>query len=187
MSKLYLDLGTNNLAGFKMITPIIGIDDSWSKIFIEPNPEHFSFLEKEIKKIPNSTFISKCVCLDNEIHELLTRDDIHGDTAATILGLDFINTSIGSVNQAVPSYNSYLVQGVTLKEIFESIKEDEVFIKIDIEGAEYQILENFPFEYLHKVVKIFVEFHAHDEQMRNRRDNIKQHYKSLGIELLNWD
>ncbi|MCL4419942.1 FkbM family methyltransferase [Patescibacteria group bacterium] len=187
MSKCILDIGTNDMKGYETLVPILGIDDSWYKVFVEPNPENYEKIEKKLESIPNSIFYKRALCEDNEIHTLLTRDDIYGDTAATIMGLDFINTSIGSVNQAVPSYNSFEVQGITAREIISKIEQDEIYIKCDAEGIEYDFLENFPFEYKDKIKCIYVEFHAHDDAMRNRRDTIINFYKELGIPLFNWD
>lgn len=187
MTKCILDIGTNDMKGYETLVPILGIDDSWFKIFVEPNPEDYAVIEKKMKVIPNSIFYKRCLCDDNEIHTLLTRDDIYMDTAATIMGLDFINTSIGSVNQALPSYNSFEVQGITAREIISKIEQDEIYIKCDAEGIEYEFLENFPFEYLPKIKAIYVEFHAHNPQMRDRRDTIISYYNSLGVQLLNWD
>ena len=187
MSKCILDLGTNSMGGYNTLVPMLGIDDSWDKVFVEPNPEHYDYIDEQIKSIPNSTFYKKALCLDNKIHTILTRDDMIGDSAATILGLNFIGNSIGSVNQAVPKYLSYEVEGITLEQILSKITASEIYIKMDIEGAEYDVLEHFPFQYQEKIKKIFVEFHAHDEVMRNRRLDIIGAFADKNITLLNWD
>jgi len=187
MVKCLIDIGTNTFGGFRKLREILHIDDSFLKIFIEPNPEHYENICNTIKDIPNSIFYNVAIAPENKDYELLTRDDMEGDSAATIMGKDFITNSIGSVNQKIPSYNAYKVQGMTFDKILESIEADEIYLKIDGEGCEYDLLENFPKQYLPKIKQIYVEFHAHDDKMRERRDRIIQHYASCGVELLNWD
>ena len=187
MTKCLLDIGTNSLGGYEKLVPILGIDDSWVKIFVEPNPECYEYIYHRMNGIPNSRLLEVAIAPENKEYELLTRDDMKGDSAATIMGSKFINDSIGEVNQKYPSYLSFKVQGMKIDDILKSITEDEIYLKLDCEGAEFSVLENFPVEYLHKIMKIFVEFHAHDDIARERRDKIIQHYASCGIELLNWD
>lgn len=187
MTKCLLDIGTNTFGGYRKLKEILHIDDNWEKIFIEPNPEHYENIKRTIVDIPNSIYLEVAIAPENKEYELLTRDDMKGDSAATIMGSKFINDSIGEVNQKYPSYLSFKVQGMKIDDILKSITEDEIYLKLDCEGAEFSVLENFPVEYLHKIMKIFVEFHAHDDIARERRDKIIQHYASCGIELLNWD
>lgn len=187
MIKCLIDIGTNSFGGFRKLREILHVDDSWLKIFVEPNPEHYENIRNTIKDMPNSIFYDVAIAPENKEYELLTRDDMEGDSAATIMGKEFITNSIGSVNQAIPSYLSYKVQGMTLDKILESVEADEIYIKIDGEGCEYDLLENFPKQYLPKVKQIYVEFHAHDDEMRARQHTIIHYYKSCGIELLNWD
>lgn len=187
MSKCLLDIGTNSFGGYRKLKELLHIDDSWEKIFIEPNPEHYENIMRTIKDIPNSKYLEVAIAPENKEYELLTRDDMEGDSAATIMGEEFITNSIGSVNQANPSYLSFKVQGMKIEDILKDITADEIYLKIDAEGIEYDLLENFPEQYLPRIKKIFVEFHAHDDKMRARAHIIIQYYKSLGVELLNWD
>jgi FkbM family methyltransferase len=175
------------MGAYRELTPILGIDETWRKIFIEPNPENYEYILNKMESIPNSKLIMKALCNDNEKHTLLTRSDMAGDSAATIMGAKFITDSIGSVNQAIPSYLSYEVEGITLKDILKDVTEDEIYIKMDIEGMEYLVLENFPLEYIHKVKSLYVEFHAHDNEMRERRDKIINDFANINVQILNWD
>lgn len=54
------------------------------------------------------------------------------------------------------------VKGVTLKNIFETNNINKCnFLKIDCEGAEYEILRTLPKEYFKKIDKIVLEYHDH--------------------------
>lgn len=187
MTKCYLDLGSNSLGAFDKLRGELGITDEWQKVFVECNPECYEYIYHRMGGIPNSRLLEVAIAQENKEIEIITRDDQKGDSACTTQGLDFINLSIGESNQAIPSYLTYKVQGRKIEDILSEIDADEIYCKIDIEGSEYELLENFPAQYLHKIVKLFVEFHAHDEPMRERRDKIISHYHSLGIILLPWD
>lgn len=186
--KVYIDIGTNSLGGFNTLSQKLNIDDTnWYKIFIEPNPECYELIEKSIGNYKNYKFYKAAASNKNGKIELLTRNDINGDSAATILGLKFITDSIGSVNQKNPAYNKYMVDEIDFNEILDSIKEDEIYIKMDCEGKEYDILDNMDKKHFPKIKELYVEFHAHDEKMRNERDRIIAEYSKHNIEILNWD
>lgn len=187
MSKCILDIGSNSLGGFRRLVPILGIDESWFVILVEPNPENFEDIYEKMKNIPNSILLKVALATENKKYTLLTRSDMKGDSGATIMGIKFITDSIGSVNQAVPEYVEFEVEGMTLRDMLSQITEDEIYIKMDCEGPEMDVLEQFPFEYQDRIKKLFVEFHAHDDAARQRRDNIISQFNYLGIELLIWD
>lgn len=186
--KIYIDIGTNSMGGYEKLMKELGIDETWFKVFIEPNPECHKYIESQIGNSSNCKLIKGGCYYKEGVFELLTRDDMSGDSAATLLGHKFITDSIGSVNQEIPSYNKYQVNTYTLSNIIDSVDySEELYIKMDCEGAEYDILENLESKYLHRIKKLYVEFHAHDEQMRNRRDKIIDFYNRINIQILNWD
>lgn len=124
MNKCYIDGGTNSMGGYRKLVPILGIDDNFEKIFVEPNPENYDgvydTIDEKIRKIPNSILLRMALAPEAKEYELLTRSDMKGDSAATLLGEDFINTSIGLVNQKNPETISYhLKQGKSPDEIFD--------------------------------------------------------------------
>lgn len=192
MSKCYIDLGTNSMGAYKTLIPILGITDEWQKIFVEPNPEHWIFnnIDKKIKLIPNATLIKKAVASENRICDLYTRTDLinHiGDSAATIQSIEFLKNSIGGNFKENPEYTIYPVECITIEDVLKMTGSDELYIKMDIEGEEMPVLENFPLEYLPKIKAFYVEFHAHDDFARQRRDSIINKYSSIGFNFLHWD
>ena len=187
MSKCYLDLGSNSLGAYDTLKGILGIDDSFEKIFVEANEECYEYIYHRMGGIPNSRLIEAAIAPETKEYTLITRDDMRGDSAATLMGLDFINLSIGESNQKYPSYLTYKVQGIKISDILSQIKSDEIYIKIDIEGSEFYLLENFPMEYLPRIKRMFCEFHCHTEEVRNRRDAILDKYSALGFLIENWD
>lgn len=187
MTKCLLDLGTNGMSGYDKLVPMLGIDDTFEKVFVECNPECYEYIYQRMKNIPNSRLWEVAIAQENKEIEIITRDDMKGDSACTTRGIDFINLSIGESNQKYPSYLIYKVQGKRIEDILSEITADEIYMKIDIEGSEFDLLENFPMEYLPRIKRMFCEFHCHTDDVRNRRDAILRRYSALGFLIENWD
>jgi FkbM family methyltransferase len=63
-----------------------------------------------------------------------------------------------------------IIQTTTLKEILKENKLSKIdFLKLDCEGAEYDILFNCPKEILSKIGKISMEFHDLDEKRNGKK------------------
>jgi len=66
---------------------------------------------------------------------------------------------------------SYDVDAVTLKKLLEKIGVEEAdFLKLDLEGAEYHLLESVDRDDLSRFKQIFVEFHHHCIPDRSQQD-----------------
>ena len=76
------------------------------------------------------------------------------------------------------------VNSITLQKIFEknNIKNCNL-LKIDCEGAEYEILENLPIEYFKKIQKIIIECHF-VETKKELFNNLKISLKQQNFELI---
>lgn len=186
--KAYIDIGTNSLGGYYRMIDILGIDNAWLRLFSEPNPECYEYIDKHIKEDSKTIFFRGAVGGKTDIATLLTRDDMAGDSAATTMGIQFITDSIGSVNQENPSYNKYVVEVIGINSFLDNVgNADEYYIKMDCEGSEYAILNNIKAKHLHKIKRLFVEFHAHNDKMRAERDKLINAYANLNINIENWD
>jgi FkbM family methyltransferase len=79
-------------------------------------------------------------------------------------GVTFTNTTLSNSN-SISKEGTLKVETVTLEELFNILKEDseDIFLKIDIEGAEYEILEQ-NLKLIENKVKYFaIEFHNTDK------------------------
>lgn len=77
---------------------------------------------------------------------------------------DYVTFYINSDNTAHSIYDStsksIQVKSSTLQNIFESNKLDFCdYLKLDCEGAEYEIIDSLPLEYLKKIKQIYIEYH----------------------------
>lgn len=76
------------------------------------------------------------------------------------------------------------VECVSLKEVFDKNKIDHCdILKIDCEGAEYEILYNLPEEYFKKIKSIRLEYHNHRENVINTGEYLLKFLEKKGFEL----
>lgn len=73
--------------------------------------------------------------------------------------------------------NIGLKNGLTFEEVIS--KKEEVFLKIDIEGSEYRILEDI-LKYKNRLVGLVIEFHDYDLN----KEKIKRFVKEIGLVLV---
>ena len=190
--KCYIDIGTNSMGGYEKLLQELNIDNNWQKIFVEPNPEHWvqGNIDKRIESIPNATLLKNAVSSEKCLCCLYTRSDLAnhtGDSAATIQSVEFLKNSIGGGYERNPKYAVYYVECITIQDVFEMTYAEELYIKIDAEGSEFDILDKFPFEYLPRIKRMFIEFHCYSEEMTERKYSLINKFQQLGLVLENWD
>jgi FkbM family methyltransferase len=90
----------------------------------------------------------------------------------------------GSVMFNKFTHVTHVIKSITLEEIFYENNLDFVdIIKIDIEGAEYDLLSNTPDFVFDKIGQITVEFHEFlDSSLKRETNLIKERMKKLGFE-----
>lgn len=116
----------------------------------EPAPENFSRLKEHLNV--NSV---KNIVLANEA--------VMGSSGVQQIFLAGANTGGNSVFKCVGSVGYVKVKAITLNEIFVRHKLEHIdFLKIDCEGAEYDLLYNAPDVVFRKIGKISMEYHNFD-------------------------
>lgn len=182
---MYIDVGANLLDGYKKLLPELGITDEWNKIFIEPNPECKEFLDIKEKEIPNAYFYPCAVGAVSGFGTLTTRADVQCDVAATIYSKTYLEKMLNKYGQQLTGVNEYDIPVITLDEIIDLFYADEIYLKLDCEGAEYDILEGLKNK--SKIKKIYCEFHVFTDEEKLRSEKIILDYKNFGIEIIKWD
>lgn len=90
------------------------------------------------------------------------------------------------IDRAVAAEQYELVESVGLKDIFDTYRIDRCdFLKIDCEGAEYDILYSLPIEYYERIDKLAMEFHGEDDRTkrRARSDALVSHLERMGFSI----
>ncbi len=158
----------------------INITKKGKVISYEPSKKAFSILEKNIKmnKFTN-------VKLEN-----LAVSKIQGKSLLHTNDTDEISNSLYNLNKDCEVQE---VETTTLNDIFLKHKLDKIdFLKMDCEGAEYEIIMNTPSSILDKIQKISAEIHEEMvpyskeliiEKLKNHGFNVKLEKNILGIRM----
>jgi len=185
MAKVYLDIGTNQFQGYDILRESFGIDDSWIKIFIEPNPEFVRTegLMARINSIPNAKFYNAALCGVRCKMALMVNKGMQMDQGATIYEKHAINSE--------DNYDHPIVETITLGEVLKDHGEDELFVKFDCEGCEYECLPILLAGWGKNVRKLVCEFHhlgnpKQEEFLIQKVQIMKQIATFPNIEFMEW-
>ena len=129
----------------------------------EPSTENFELLQNNITQnhIENISPTNSAVSHSNDYVTLYINPDntahsIHDSTSKSIQ-----------------------VKSTSLQNIFDSNKLDYCnYLKLDCEGAEYEIIDSLPLEYLKKIKQIYIEYHFSDSKHSMLEEMIKKLEKS---------
>ncbi|MEX0338548.1 MAG: FkbM family methyltransferase [Arenibacterium sp.] len=148
---LCLDLGAN-VGDFTRRMAETGAD----VISFEPDPGAFSVLEKAVAGLPNVTLIHKAAGHQDDQLMLYRSDKWSADKPGEHTKSSSLVIADGSVDDA----NAVMVDVVDIISFIEELDRDIRIIKMDIEGAEWAIMNrliNHPV--LQRIDCIFVETH----------------------------
>ena len=124
----------------------------------EPDPENFELLKSNISLngLENVTLVNKAVSFENSKRDFFLCDD--NQEAHSFFSQ---NTLLFKKDKAE---NKITVDTVSFKDFVKKHKISKIdFLKIDCEGAEYEILYNCPKSILKNVQKISMEYHNINE------------------------
>ena len=148
----------------------LGINDDWS-------------FEKNFKKINSE---AKVLCYDDKpiLKYLLKKLIIDVVFFINHLSLSKIYTSFKKMvfflkDKKEIIFNKKKIAYGDLKEIIRNIESNSIFLKVDIEGFEYRILDEI-FSYQKKITGIIIEFHDIDYH----KDSIKNFINKLELQLV---
>ena len=144
-----------------------GIEKS---VLIEANPTNFN----QIKSIPNSIKLNAFVSPDSEGFQKFREDP-----NSPYNGTSFFDYFDGAIQHEI--------KRISIEQILNDYNIERVdILKIDIEGAEYELLENLDSTILEKIDQITVEFHDFlDPMLKKRTENLVQRIKSFGYSVIN--
>lgn len=200
MTKIFLDGGTHLGGGLKAITRKEGIDKSWKVYSWEANPytyrknlENKQKYQRYVIEFFNSalsTYNGKLKVMILQQREKHTGEIVNTGQGTTILPLDtFSNTEV-KLNQLIETVEMPCINFVEWIEKNTS-DQDEIYIKLDIEGAEYDVLEHLiSHKVIHRIKKIYVEWHSYALKNKKsydaRQTKIEQSLQNTGIEVISW-
>jgi FkbM family methyltransferase len=202
--KIFLDCGTNLCQGLEKIQSLHDMDSNWDIYSFEANPITFNSIKHE--NFPHVKFINNAVWTENTekylsiekwpsivldqdgSNNLIQKDlpDQWIGGGSNIMGENFV--FICSQEESIKR-NEIKVKCIDLCEFivnnFE--KEDYIVVKLDVEGAEYPILEKMINENIIDFIDVFyIEFHNHMLNETYDEQSIKKVINDKKIKLVEW-
>ncbi|MEO1561949.1 MAG: FkbM family methyltransferase [Pseudomonadota bacterium] len=119
----------------------------------EPNPVNFAELQKQTGKYPNISIYPKAVAAQNGTTKLFFENAKPGR---------FYEGSTIVEGKSNVSYGKHFdVETMAIEDILQTIQSDNILIKMDIEGAEYIVLDALlASKHLDRIGKVYVECHV---------------------------
>jgi FkbM family methyltransferase len=162
MKNIFIDCGTQLGQGLKNICKLENVTNEWDVYSFEANPITF----EKVKKNKHVRYFNVAV---SDRYDFLNFncekwDDENGfiGGGSTLVNLKYWNTDRVYGNK--PEYLKTIVPVIDLTDFILKIKPEEksIVLKIDIEGAEYNVLKKLKDLDLFKYIKkIYIEFHDH--------------------------
>jgi len=206
--KVFLDCGTHEGEGLQYFINLYDMNDSWTIYTFEPNKIHYQLLENKFKQ-KNIKIFHNAVWISDGFIDFFPSWDNSGSSifadAAELAGATLRKRLIGGLKGPITEKNEeYIIYkekkplpankvkcidlSSFLKNNFD--RNDYIIIKLDIEGAEYEVLRKMKKDgTLSYVDEIYIEFH--DRFMENENDKTTQQIiegvKKLGVKFNQWD
>lgn len=180
--KYYLDCGGHHGGGLEEFIEKYNMDNTWSIYSFEPNKDSFKILCNKNYKTSTINFINKAVWTENSM--MLFRPEktnqSHDGAGSTLLPSDKWKLNSNSLGFG----SSYIVETIDLISFINNLKDIEfLVVKLDIEGAEYDICKKLIKENNIKINDLHVEFHYYympDQSLDTTYELIKE-LKNLNI------
>lgn len=200
MSKIFLDGGTHLGGGIKSISKKEGIDSTWRIHTWEANPHTYKKNLTDTKKYNNfniqfynsalSTYDGKIDVMVLKQTTKYTKEVVNTGQGSTTLSADkFKNPSLKE-SQMLEKVEINCIDFVSWIEK-HTTSTDEITIKLDVEGSEYEILEKLiESNHLARIKKIYVEWHSYALQdpaaYDKRQEQIEKVLKNNNIKVISW-
>ena len=207
--RFFLDVGTHYGEGLSEFSHKLGLQSDWMIHCFEPNPLTKTELGlKEVTKGWTSTFFLhrkavwnetgkvQFLCSKRDPGELADYYTSRWSTSYTDTQtrdndlLDGVSSHIAGVRQNTWGGDTYEIDSISGEDILKMLElkdDDEVFIKIDAEGAEKEIIESFiNSNFLHHIKEIYCEVHEGISASRASIDTIKSLCESKNVRFHPW-
>lgn len=156
--KHFIDCGTNFFHGLNKFNQIYAFDNSWKIDCFEANPYTFQEASKDVPNILNINFVNEAVWTHDGFIDVNINETLPLDNGTNILknppdrDIVYNRDFKWKVKISVPC--------VDLARVIRESNAEFISIKMDVEGAEFEILDHLIKEdCLKRVDHLFVEFH----------------------------
>jgi FkbM family methyltransferase len=196
MTNVFLDLGTHLGQGLEHFIYELKIDDQWKVHTFEANPDTYKqFTEGVYNKYPFIVAHNKAVSNRDGMLQF-NQETFPGEPTATGQASSTIDMSKWDPwgnNQSAQHFSSIEVSCIDFAKFIKDNfnEQDNIFIKMDIEGAEFDVLEKLYNEDLFRLINILaVEWHAHyfsnREEMEIKKQDLLSKLLDAKVNVLEW-
>jgi FkbM family methyltransferase len=174
--KVILDLGANVGLFALYVSPIAD-----KVVCVEPTPSHFNILKQLTKEFKQIEHIQAAISNVTETIKFFT------------------SVSNTTMNSLIPRDGSWFeTEGYSLEDLIKKLNIDKVdFVKMDIEGSEYTVLDAKTIDYIgENIPKILIEFHGDSSKYGDIYAHIRESIpdyikifenKGYKVNHFNWD
>lgn len=150
-------------------------------IGIEANPINYETVKGYSDT--NIVILNKAVCSEKRSEKEIT---FTVDLNDTHVGSFVFDEKSAALCRSTKTLQKFTVPTIKISEIFSEYQLDYIdLLKIDIEGAEWEILNDLNDAYFEKIKQISVEFHDFiDPSMKPKTQEVISKLKSLGYEMI---
>jgi FkbM family methyltransferase len=193
--KVFFDCGTHIGEGLEHFVKILNFDQNWIVYTFEANPhtyDQFKNTKKDFIEKYNIQHHNKAVYTydgEIEINEETPPNEENIGAGSSVLSLDEWNPQDATVKGWFKTKSK--VSCFDFSKILKKFQGFDVYVKMDIEGAEYDILEHLIETNTLSIIKyLFVEFHSNyffdKEKAKQRENNILNKIKEQKINFYEW-
>lgn len=190
MKNILVDCGSNLGQGYEKLCEILKINNDWKIVMFEPNPNCCKILYEKYNM--DNIEIKNCAVYNkNEKINLFIPKNEPLSVGSTV----YSNFHNSKINQIWDNYE--IIDAIDLSEfILSLIHEYNIYLKLDVEGSEYDVLEKMiSNKSINFVRHLFVEFHNQYVSIENlsrynldtRKNNILEYLNLNNIGYTIWD
>lgn len=194
MANVFLDLGTHFGQGLSNFINRYNMDESWVVHTFEANPTTYDiFIEQHNSRLW-VTAHNKAVCAEDgtvTLHQETPPNEGATGQGSSIINLEYWNPWNGTLRKNFQS--DIDVESISLSNFIKSNFniEDNIIIKMDIEGAEFETLQDLiETKAIEYVNEIYVEWHPHfftnKEEMGVLKNDILNKLKDYKVVMHEW-
>lgn len=173
MKKIFIDCGYHLGEGLKEFTGTLNIDSTWEVYAFEANP--YCEIEKKINQHPfKVNAYNKAVWINNgtTIFNCQNQNQSSSPKENSTHILDGWGSCLSEINSSHTYETQEQIETIDFSEFLKQFEGCEIFIKMDIEGAEFEILRKMIEEKTISLVKeLWVEWH--DIDLNNENESSK--------------
>lgn len=192
MNKVFLDCGSNFGQGFERWMKHLNYDLNNTIIYMfEPITNIYNWLLRKYTH-PNINILN-VACWSENTQRILNIETTEGFQWATNILQDNFKLPEGCSAEHIKEWPPKVSQTIQCINLSDFIKNnfsvnDDIFLKLDIEGSEYEVLDQMIKEDTLKYIKSAnIEFHSHMRKTTTNKDSFYiETLKTNGVVLHNW-